>query len=123
MSNPTQAQFNPPVTNVDNSPVVPGEIAKYILAVGLAVVGSDGVSLVAPAVFPSVFSDLDVTPAPDGTVSIPLDSLGVLAPGNYFGIVTAVTAGGAQSAPSVAAPFAIAAPVVIPNPPTALKFV
>lgn len=115
--NPTQAVFNPPTANTDGSAVSAGEIAKYILAVGL--VAADGTA----QTFPNVFDDLDVTPNADGTIAVTLDSLGPLAPGSYFGEVTAVTAGGVSSAPSDAAAFAIAPVVVIPNPPTALKFV
>lgn len=119
MMNPTQAKFKPPVANAgDNSPVTPGEIAKYILSVGLAVAAD------ATQTFPNTFSDLDVTPAPDGSISIPLDSLQPpLAPGNYVGIVTAVTTGGVSSDPSAPATFSIAIPVVKPNPPTDLTFV
>lgn len=117
MSNPTNAKFKPPSGNTDGSALTPGEIVKYTLMVGLAVV--------APAVqtYPSVFDDLDVTPAADGTISVPLADLGVLAFGNYVGHVIAVTAAGQQSAPSADASFSLVAPVVIPNPPTALAFV
>lgn len=117
MSNPTQAIFTPPVSNKDNSPITPGEIAKYLLAVGPVAAAGTVQS------FPVSFTDLDVTPAPDGTISIPLDVLGVLAPGDYAGIVTAVTAQGALSDPSTVGLFKIAAVVVTPNPPTGLKFV
>lgn len=115
--NPTNAVFTPPASNKDNSAVTPGEIVKYVLAVGL--VPTDG----SAQAFPTVFADLDVTPAADGTISVPLSSLGTLAPGNYMGIVTAVTAGGQQSDPSAPAAFSITPPVVVPNPPTALAFV
>lgn len=114
MPNPTQAIFTPPAANTDNSPISAGEIAKYILAVG---------PVATPQTFPVSFTDLDVTPAADGTISIPLVSLGVLAPGSYMGEVSAVTAAGVSSAVSAAASFTIAAVVVTPNPPTDLKFV
>lgn len=117
MTNPTQAVFTPPAANQDDSPVTPGEIAKYIVAVGLLVAAG------ATQTYPNVFSDLDVTPNTDGTVSVPLASFGALAPGSYTGIVTAVTAAGVSSQQSTPAAFEIAPPVVIPNPPTGLKFV
>lgn len=115
--NPTQAIFTPPAANTDDSPIAAGEIAKYILQVGL--VPADG----SAQAFPLTFKDLDVAPSSDGTISIPLDSLGVLAPGNYAGQVIAETAVGVDSAPSAAGTFTIAPVVVTPNPPTALKFV
>lgn len=115
MPNPTQAVFNPPTSNLDGSPVTPGEIAKYTLQIGL---------VATPQTFPTTFDDLDVTPAPDGTISVPLASFSPApAFGSYVGQVIAVTAGGVQSAPSVPASFVLVAPVVTPNPPTALKFV
>jgi hypothetical protein len=117
MTNPTQAVFTPPAANVDDSPISAGEIVKYNVAVGLAVAAGTAQT------FPNVFSDLDVTPAADGTVSVPLASFGALAPGSYVGVVTAVTAAGVSSMQSAPAAFAIAAPVVVPNPPTGLKFV
>ena len=117
MANPTQAKFTPPTTNTDNSPIANGEIADYLLEVGPQAASG------ATQTFPVTFKDLDVTPAPDGTISVPLDSLGVLAPGTYVGQVIAQTAVGVDSAPSSPATFTIAAPVVTPNPPTALSFV
>lgn len=116
MGNPTNAKFTPPTANTDGSAITPGEIAKYLLSVGLVVA--------APAVqtYPTVFTDVDVTPAVDGTISVPLSSLGILAPGNYAGIVTAVTAGGISSAPSAPGTFTIAPVVVTPNPPSAPTF-
>lgn len=112
--NPTQAIFTPPAANTDGSAVTPGEIAKYIIAIGL---------VASPQTFPNVFADLDVTPNADGTLAVPLASFGALAPGNYAGIATAVTAAGVSSDPSGQAVFAITAPVVVPNPCTGLKFV
>ena len=117
MSNPTQAIFTPPTSNQDDSPIATGEIAKYNVAVGLAVASG------ATQTYPNVFSDLDVTPNTDGTISVPLASFGSLAPGSYVGVVTAVTAAGISSLQSAPASFVIAPPVVIPNPPTGLKFV
>lgn len=114
MADKTQAQFSPPTTNVDGSAITPGEIAKYVLSVGV---------VATPQTFPISFADLDVTPAADGTISVPLDSLGVLAPNSYAGIVTAVTAAGVSSAASNQALFSITPVVVTPNPPSGLKFV
>lgn len=115
--NPTQAVFTPPATNKeDNSAIANGEIVKYTLAVGL--VPTDG----SPQTFPIKFDDTDLAPAPDGTIAIPLDSLGTLAPGSYMGEVTATTAAGVTNAPIVA-PFTIAPPVLTPNACTDLKFV
>lgn len=126
--NPSQAIFTPPAANKDNSPVTPGEIVKFVLAVGVALTAAQ-IAAGATQSFPITFDDLDVTPSSDGTISIPLDSLdasapgGALAPGDYAGIVTAVTALGVSSDPSPVGLFTIAAPVVTPNPPTALRFV
>lgn len=117
MTNPTQAIFKPPAANTDDSPVSAGEIVKYNIAVGLKVAAG------ATQTFPNVLADTDVAPAADGTLSAPLASLGVLAPGDYVGVVFAVTAAGNSSLASAPSEFTIAAPVVIPNPPTELKFV
>jgi hypothetical protein len=114
--NPQNAIFTPPTTNVDGSPIAAGEIASYLLQVGL--VASAG----QPQTFPTTFSDLVVTPAANGTISVPVSDLGTLAPGNYVGTVSAVTAGGVISAPSNVANFSIGATVVTPNPPTGLTF-
>jgi hypothetical protein len=113
MGNPTNAKFNPPTANTDGSPIAAGEITSYLLEVG---------PVATPQSFPVSFKDLDIAPAPDGTISVPLDSLGALAPGNYMGVVIA-QAGAVQSAPSDPAAFTIAAVVVTPNPPTGLTFV
>lgn len=117
MSNPTQAIFTPPAANVDGSAISAGEIVKYMLEVGL--VPTDG----SAQTFPAVFADLDVTPNADGTIAIPLDDLGPLAPGNYMGVVVAVTGAGVSAKASDPAAFTIEAPVVTPNPCTGLKFV
>jgi hypothetical protein len=115
--NPTNAKFSPPSGNTDGSALTPGEIVKYTLSVGLKVAAG------ATQTYPSVFDDLDVAPAADGTISVPLADLGSLAFGDYVGHVVAVTAAGVQSAPSADASFSLVAPVVTPNPPTALAFV
>lgn len=115
MPNPNNAIFTPPTSNTDGSAIAPGEIVKYTLAVGLKV--ASGVQT-----FPTTFDDVDVTPNVDGTISVPLASLGVLVPGIYAGVVKAVTAGGVSSAPSTQANFTLAPIIITPNPPTALTF-
>lgn len=114
--NPTQAIFTPPAANVDNSPVANGEIVKYRLEIGLVV--TDG----SAQTFPQTIDDVDVTPTAEDTIAVPLDPLN-LVPGNYVGQVVAITGANVSSAPSATVAFSIAAPVVTPNPPTALKFV
>lgn len=115
MSNPTNAKFTPPSGNTDGSALAAGEITKYVLAVGVKVASGQ--------TYPVTFTDLDVTPASDGSLEVPLSSLGILAFGTYVGHVTAVTAAGVSSAPSADGTFTLVAPVVTPNPPGAPTFV
>lgn len=119
MPNPTQAKFNPPMTNDGGATAVTaGEIVKYTLSVGLKAASGE------TQTYPLVLNDIDVTPAPDGTISIPLDGFSPpLAPGDYVGIVQATTGAGVENDPSAPAEFTIAAPVVKPDPCTALTFV
>lgn len=115
MTNPTNAVFSPPTSNTDGSAITPGEIVKYTLAVGLKVASGT-------QTFPTTFDDVDVTPNVDGTIHVPLASLGNLVPGTYAAVVKAITAGGVASAPSTQANFVIAPVIITPNPPTALTF-
>lgn len=114
--NPTVAIFNPPTTNVDGAPLDPTQIAKYRVAVGI--LAADG----AAQTYPTTFDDLAVTPAADGSVSVPITVLGDLAPASYVGVVYTVTSGGVLSAPSDPASFAITSDAVKPNPPQGLRF-
>jgi hypothetical protein len=114
MTNKTQAEFIPPTTYNDNvTPIPPGAIDKFVLSIGTTPGGP----------YPVSFPDTDITPNAEGKIVVPLDVLGVLAPNTYYGVVYAHTAAGQQSAPSNEDSFTVEAPVLIPNPPTALKFV
>lgn len=122
MGNPTQAIFTPPAANTDDSPISNGEIADYLLEVGPALTAAQIAAGQAQA-FPIVFKDLDVAPsATDGTISVPLESLGILAPGDYVGRVVAETGAGVDSDPSPVGAFTIAPVIVKPNPPGAPTF-
>jgi hypothetical protein len=108
MTNPTVFTWVDPTTNVDGSPIAPGEITGYTLgirdinATG-SVVGTYPTQITAPATATSeLFSALPT----------------VLAPGTYVAAIETVTASNTSAWSSPEATFVIPAPIPVPNPPT-----
>jgi len=97
-------------TNVDGSAIQPGEITGYSIGVR-----GDGTG--APGTYALTVTVTGATATSDTAADI-INTL-KLTPGNYWGSVQSV--GPTNSAWATEVPFAVPAPLPVPNPPTGLS--